>query len=490
MRPIETIVVLGAALVLLGWGMGWRARRALPRLLALVALIHIVVEGQRLSMWPAYAIVLVAAIGGTVRSARTPSKGPRWRRVLRGVAAAIVFLMAIPLPFLWPVMRLPAPGGPFGVGQGWLVVTDSSRRERFAFGGGGVRRFPVKIWYPAAAGTTGPRAPYAEPRELGGLGLPPILFSHVRLIRTHAILGAPLAPGDRFPILVFSHGYGGGFGQNTVQMEELASRGYVVASIAHSGEASWAPFPDGTGIGLDTSIVNWMRRQAADPDAMKKALAAMARFDSATTPAAGLAELRRFVGEADEPLRTESVAEWTADTRAVLDLLATFDHGGAPSPFHGRFDLGRIGVFGMSYGGATAGDFCRQDNRCKAALNMDGGQYGGMVNDSLRVPFLIMASSQAYSVHVPVLELTRGPAYLIKVPETNHIGLTDLSLLAPTAFRWAGITGKLDPLRRERIMTAYVLAFFDTYLKSQPSPLLDAPSPEFPEVTIVRRTPP
>ena len=176
MRPIETIVVLGASLVLLGWGMGWPARRALPRLLALVALIHVVVEGQRLSMWPVCAIALVAAIGSTIRSARTPPKGPRWRRVLRGVAAAVVFLTAIPLPLVWPVMRLPEPGGPFGVGQGWFVVTDSSRRERFAVGGGGVRRFPVKIWYPAAAGTTGPRAPYGDPRELGGAGLPPILF--------------------------------------------------------------------------------------------------------------------------------------------------------------------------------------------------------------------------------------------------------------------------------------------------------------------------
>ena len=442
-----------------------------------MAAVQIVVEGQRFAMWPAYVIVVVSALGPR-RSA--------WRLV-RGVGAAILFLIAIPLPFLWPVMRLPTPAGPFGVGQGWLVVTDSSRRERFGADAGGVRRFPVKIWYPASPSAAGKRAPYGEPREMGGAGLPPFLFAHLGLIRTNAILGAPLAPEERFPVLVFSQGYGGGFGQNTVQMEALASRGYVVASIAHAGEAAWAPFPDGTGMALDTSIVNSMRRQAADPDAMKKALSALARFDSVATPAAGLAELRQFIAQSDEPLRTESIAEWTADTRALVDLLATFDHGGASSPFHGRFDLAHLGVFGMSYGGATAADFCRQDDRCKAALNMDGGQYGGLINDSLRVPLLIMASSQAYSVHVPVLELTRGPAYLIKVPETNHIGLTDLSLFAPVLLRWAGVTGKLDPDRRERIMTAYVLGFFDTYLKNQPSPLLDGPSTEFPEVSIVQR---
>ncbi len=487
MRLFEMILVAGAALLVAGWAMGWRARRAVPLFLVALTGIQIVVEGQRLAMWPVYAILLVAAVAATVRLKRQPPRRSGWRQVLRWVAAAILLLTAIPLPSLWPVMRLPTPAGRYGIGQGWMVVVDSSRRERFATKPGAIRRFPVKIWYPAPAGTTGPRAPYGEPREFAGAGMPPFLFSHVGLIRTNAILGAPLATGDRFPILIFSHGYGGGFGQNTVQMEELASQGYVIASIAHPGEAGWAPFPDGTGMGMDTGIVNMMRRQAAEPDGMKKALAAIARFDSVKTPEAGLAELRRFIAEGPEPLRSESVAEWAADTRALVDLLATFDHGGASSPFHGRLDLGRLGVFGMSYGGATAGDFCRQDDRCQAALNMDGGQYGGLINDSLRVPFLIMASSQAYSVHVPVLELTRGPAYLIKVPETNHIGLTDLSLFAPVAFRAAGITGKLDPERRERIMTAYVLAFFDTYLRNTHSPLLDGPSTEFPEFSIVRR---
>ncbi len=63
MRPIETFVVVGAALLVAGWAMGWRARRVLPFLLLGLAVVHIAVEGQRPSMWPVYAIVLVAAIG-------------------------------------------------------------------------------------------------------------------------------------------------------------------------------------------------------------------------------------------------------------------------------------------------------------------------------------------------------------------------------------------------------------------------------------------
>ncbi len=488
MRPIETIVVVGAALILLGFGAGWRARRGLPWLLVAITVVHWAVEGQRLAMWPVYLIVVVAAVMTLVRG---PSRAPtraRWRQAARGFVALVLFTVAIPLPVLWPVMKLPLPGGPFGIGQRWLVVVDSSRQERFA--PGGVRRFPVKIWYPAAPGVTGTRARYGDPREMGGAALPVALFAQVGLIRTHAILDAPPAAGDRFPILVFSHGYGGGFGQNTVQMEELASQGYVVASIAHPGEAAWAPFPDGTGMAMDTGITNLMARLNAEPGAEKKSLAAMARLDSATTPIARVAALRQFLGEGPEPLRSESIVEWAADTRALVDLLAILDHGGASSPFHGRLDLARLGVFGMSYGGATAGEFCRQDTRCKAVLNIDGGQYGGLVNDSLVVPFMIMASSQARAVHGPVLELTRGPAYLITVPETTHMGLTDLTIAAPHLFRWIGLTGKLDPDRRQSIMTAYTLGFFDTYLKGMRSPLLDGSSAQFSDVAVVRRNTP
>ncbi len=488
MRPIETIVVAGAGLILLGFGAGWRVRRGLPWVVVALAVVHWAVEGHRLAMWPAYLIGFVAAALTLVRGpARAPTWG-RWRRVGRGIVAALLFLVAIPLPVLWPVMKLPVPGGPFGVGQRWLVVVDSSRRERFL--PDGVRRFPVKLWYPAPPGVTGTRARYGDPREMAGAALPVALFAQVSLIHTHAIIDAPLAAGDRFPVLVFSHGYGGGFGQNTVQMEELASQGYMVASIAHPGEAAWAPFPDGTGMAMDTGITNLMARMAGEPGAEKKALESMARLDSVPTAAGRVAALRQFLSEGPEPLRSESIAEWAADTRALVDLLATFEHGGAASPFPGRLDLARLGVFGMSYGGATAAEFCRLDSRCKAALNIDGGQYGGLVNDSLLVPFMIMASSQARAVHGPVLELARGPAYLITVPETTHMGLTDLTLAAPRLFRWIGVTGALDPDRRQSIMTAYTVGFFDTYLKGIRSPLFDGSPTPFPDVVVVRRNTP
>ncbi len=489
MQPLEWILVVGVGLLLLGWAAGGRVRRWWPLLLVVVTAAHLVVEGQRLVMWPLYLIVGVAAAAVLLRRDAGPPTRRWWRAVGRWAVAIVLLVLVVPLPWLWPVMRLPAPSGPYQVGTSWFVVADSGRRERFA--SGGHREFPVKVWYPVAPGTAGTLAPYARTEEMGLGGLvPAILFEQGRYIRTHSMTDAPLAPGqNRFPVLVFSHGYTGYAAQNTVQMEELASLGYFVFSIAHTGEASATPFPDGRVVRVDSAVMARMRAQATDTAGMARAFALMARFDSATTRDERQAMFRELMAVTPEPLRTENVAEWSLDTKVLVDRLESMNAGTIDSPFTGRLALDRLGVFGMSYGGATAGEFCRLDRRCKAGLNIDGGQYGGTMEDSLTVPFLILASEQAYGVHKPVLDVAKGPTYLVKIPQTTHIGLTDLTLQGPVIFRWTGITGRLDPDRRERLMTEYVVAFFDTYINGKPSPMLDGPSAENPDVIFVRSNP-
>ena len=45
-------------------------------------------------------------------------------------------------------------------------------------------------------------------------------------------------------------------------------------------------------------------------------------------------------------------------------------------------DTSRIGMFGHSYGGATAAQVLVEDSRVKAAINMDGTLYGENVPKS------------------------------------------------------------------------------------------------------------
>ena len=493
MRPIEWLIAVVVAVIGWQWARGRRAGFALGVVGLLVVAASVVLEGQRAAMWPAYVVVILAFAAALRGPAAPAAPAGLVRGAGRGIVALLVLAAGVAFPALWPVIRLPVPSGPHPIGTAWLVVRDSTRHERFSAKLGAMREFPVKIWYPAAAGAQGKRAPYAEPEEMTALGLiPPLLARQVRLARTHSMLGVPVAEGS-WPVVIFSHGYTGYAAQNTPQMEELASRGYVVASIAHSGEAAWAPFPGGRGIPLDTSISNMMQRQMAAArktgGGAAKGLDSLAAALTVADPVARKANFRSYLAGTPEPLRSQSVMQWALDTKALVDVLGNMQAGSQPSPFQGKLDLQHLGVFGMSYGGATAGEFCRLDHRCRAAINIDGGQFGGLVDDSLRVPLLIIGSEQAYAFHVPVLDLVRAPAYLIKVPATTHIGLTDMSLQGPL-FGWLGVTGRLDPARRESIMTDYVVGFFEKYLMGRSAALFDGLAAKYPEVTITKRNHP
>jgi predicted dienelactone hydrolase len=61
-----------------------------------------------------------------------------------------------------------------------------------------------------------------------------------------------------------------------------------------------------------------------------------------------------------------------ADTAFVLDRLGRLNAGNPPGKFTDRLDLTQVGVFGHSLGGATAAQFCHDDPRCKAGIDIDG----------------------------------------------------------------------------------------------------------------------
>lgn len=492
MRPFEWLIALSVVIIAWHWLRGLRPGSLVAGLAGIAVLCSMVIEKPRAVMIPAYLVVLIALILSLKPRAEPPKGGPL-RIAGRGLLVLAVLVLGIAPPLLWPVIKLPTPTGPHPIGTTWLVIRDTSRAERFSPDPGARREFPVQVWYPAAPGAVGRRAPYARPEEMSFLGLiPKFLAAQATLVKTNAILDAPPADG-RAPVLVFSHGYTGYIAQNTPQVEELVSRGYVVASIGHTGEAAAVPFPDGRMVPIDSAVLANMRKQmeatqtdGADPVRMFDSISAELTVKD---HALRRENFRKFLNSTPEPLRSESVREWAHDTRALLDELERMASGAVPSPLQGRLDLERVGVFGMSYGGATAGEFCAMDQRCKAAINIDGGQYGRLIDDSLMVPLLIIGSSQAHGAHVPALDLTRGPAWLIRVPETNHIGLTDLSLQGPL-FGWMGVTGKLDPDRREAIMTDYTVGFFEKYLMGRNAELWDGLAARYPDVGVQSRNTP
>ena len=90
------------------------------------------------------------------------------------------------------------------------------------------RRLSVRIWYPAQSAPEGEPAQYTHQMNLPGKE-PFAIVS-----RGIAYPGATPLTGEKFPLVLMSHGYGGWNTQFSNLGEHIASRGYVVASIDHA----------------------------------------------------------------------------------------------------------------------------------------------------------------------------------------------------------------------------------------------------------------
>jgi predicted dienelactone hydrolase len=169
---------------------------------------------------------------------------------------------------------------------------------------------------------------------------------------------------------------------------------------------------------------------------------------------------------------------WTADTTFVVDQLQRLI-ADSSEKFAGRMDLHRLGMLGHSFGGATALEFCHQDSRCKAALDMDGIPFGRVVSEGLSKPGMFLLSDHSREMADPESRLVLaeiqsiydrlpdGRLYVV-IRTANHFSFSDQILLNSQAamrlLRLVGFGG-LDGRRGLAISAGYVHTFFDVYLR-------------------------
>ena len=183
-------------------------------------------------------------------------------------------------------------------------------------------------------------------------------------------------------------------------------------------------------------------------------------------------------------------ATYAADLRFTLDQLALINSRAIDSPLAGKLDLSRVGVYGHSTGGGATVVFCAADPRCKAALGMDpwvGPVPQAVIDGGLTQPYLAMMS-QTWSTPAnsakldQLLAANAGDSAKLTIAGTGHFDFTMLPLLTPLAPA-LGLKGPIDGERGMAINTAYLVAFFDHYLKDSGTVNLAG----YPEVTFEAR---
>jgi predicted dienelactone hydrolase len=259
---------------------------------------------------------------------------------------------------------------------------------------------------------------------------------------------------DTYPLVVFSHGAFGYRGSNLSTFENLASNGYVVASIDHSYHAFFAKHEDNS-----TTLVNM--------DFLKEA----------TDLTNGVYDIKTTYDKTHEWLEVR-----TSDMNFVLDKLLDNSNGEIPKSVSALINPEKIGLFGHSLGGATAAQLGRQRPEVDGAIVIDGTMIGEEIafNNGQ-----VVLSTEAYPV--PLLNLYNDShykdakllgtaynnlsasslaieAYDVVIRDSGHLNFTDLPLFSPILARMLG-TGKVDSRYCVETMNQIVLDFFDYTLK-------------------------
>ena len=277
---------------------------------------------------------------------------------------------------------------------------------------------------------------------------------------------------ERFPLIVFSHGAFGYYQSNTSTYMELASNGYVVASLDHPHHAFFTKDTDGKTVIVDMDFLNtalnlnsemgneklyalyteWMTLRTGDVD-----------FAVDTIKAAVIA------GKTDE--------SWFLSDRESDAIKSVLN----------RTDIEKIGLMGHSMGGATAVALGRERDDISAVVDVDGtmlGEYTGVENgeftfreEPYTVPVLAfdnwdsyndMAEYQAQGGIHPNVRLLNSASvgFQTTIRGSKHMDFTDLPLLSPLLGRLLG-SGERDTKETMTIVNSLVLDFFNCYLKGE-----------------------
>jgi dienelactone hydrolase len=154
------------------------------------------------------------------------------------------------------------------------------------------------------------------------------------------------------PVILYSPGWGGRRDQSSIQVENLASHGFVV-------------------VGCDDVASD----PATDPDRGQSIELGSDAALKATIDRAG----RHVVLQANR----------------VIDVLSALESGQAPN-LAGRLDLTRVGAMGYSVGGAAAIQAGLMDHRIGAVLNIDGALSGPPADQIGPQAYFLLSSREAF----------------------------------------------------------------------------------------------
>jgi len=336
--------------------------------------------------------------------------------------------------------------GPFEVGNKTVIWVDDSRWDPTT---SGPRTLMTEVWYPAAPEAAdmpydivknfcpGWWDSYVRPTLEEEYGAPPDELDNFNKPTGSHRDAPPDYLHAPYPMLLFSHGFGGVRIQSFSICEWLASWGFVVVAPDHTGNALLVCLPDGVvELNPDLTLIAYTQRKNDISFLISK-----------------LAELSAFDPE---------------------------------EFFTGLIDPTKVGTFGHSFGGTVAVEAAKDDSRIQAAINMASFSFP-WCDESFSASTIHMIALEDDTMYDAIFVMRWAysvfprPKFKMEFINAGHYTFSDSCILLPSLMGdgdGCGIgerheTGEefefIDHDLAMEIISSYAVAFFSYVLNGDDS---------------------
>ena len=426
--------------------------------------IHFLFEGYRWQMIPIYFLLLIVTFYSYKELLLL--KGKWFLKTIKIIGLVFLLIIGFILPNILPVFNLPKTTGNFKVGSKYILLK-TDREEIITDNPDDKRELMIKVWYPANIKNE-EKEPYLNNGDRFGFaakyGLPNSTFNYLNTVETNTYVNPKVAE-NKFPILIFSHGsYSKASGYYAI-IEEIVSHGYIVFNINHTYESTGTLFADGS---IKLYNQEYDQKYISTQKMSELAWNGTQNYNNAKTEEEKLVASREVL---KNYIAAEITRNWSRDFVSVLDALTNWNKN---SFLANHLNLSKIGVFGHSQGGSAAGQAILDDERISAGVNLDGVQWGEMIDSTLTKPFLNI-SSDWISPHpnFNIFAYRNGSKdifYDAKIKNSGHASFMDIPLMFNIST--LNEAGSINKDEAYKIINETVISFFDNHLKNKQNDLL------------------
>ncbi|XP_046877623.1 platelet-activating factor acetylhydrolase [Hypomesus transpacificus] len=284
-----------------------------------------------------------------------------------------------------------------------------------------------------------------------------------------AALNAPFKSNEKCPVVVFSHGLGAFRTLYSAICAELASQGFIVASVEHRDESASATYfyhekpdsekgktsPKGPPHVPENLVEEWMYYRSLKP------------------------------GELEFPLRNKQVKQRAEECIQALDRLIEIHSGNSVEnvlqtefdwiTLENSMDLCRIAVMGHSFGGATVVEaLCKGDVKFRCGIALDAWMFplDDEIYPRVKQPiFFINSEKFQWAGNISRMKKLDSAVIqrkMITIRGTVHQSFPDFTFLTGN---WIGkilkLKGEIDPLIAMDLCNKACLAFLQRHLGLQ-----------------------